>query len=162
MEPAVTPEEQAVIDAARKWWQEYEDNTTQTITLHNLASAVRALETERLDWVPRTWQDVRQGDTVRLPGTEHTAYVESAVHVPWHVKPGTRATPLEWQVIRVTLVPFTQHDALDLRNTKPYGMDPAGEVEILLAPSEARVIEALGWENRMEVVVDKSSSSVRL
>lgn len=97
------------------------------------------------DWVMRTWLDVRAGDIVRLPGTEHIAKVVSAVRLPWHVHPAANQyrpheMPAEWSAVRVR---FASDDVLR-------DMDPSKPVEILLSPSEVAAIEALGgWANRL-------------
>jgi len=107
-----------------------------------------------LIWVERTWADVRAGDRVRMPGSDATAHVQSAVHLRWHVKPGTGTSqynppqPLEWSGVRVTLETGTDGDA------HQYEMDPAKPVEIELAESEVYVLNGLGWENRVGLVIE--------
>lgn len=95
-------------------------------------------------WVRRTWADVRAGDTVRLPGTVHTATVDGPpVRLPWHVhsKSGKyEAISAQWSEIRVRLA---GRDGV-------LSMDPAGKVDILLTAAEVAAVEALGgWEHRV-------------
>lgn len=94
-------------------------------------------------WVPRTWVDVRRGDRVRLPGTEHVAEVAAAIHMPWHVHPASRRDPIamEWAAVRVTL------------NGRQYDKKPADSIEIELSPGEVAAIELLGWDNRDGLIV---------
>jgi hypothetical protein len=106
-----------------------------------------AIEQEPLEWWPRTWTDVRSGDRVRIPDTEHTAHVLSAVHLPWHVHP--KADPyhpersaVEWTAVRVRME----------GRTELIDMDPGKLIEIELSASEVAAIEALGWENRIGLI----------
>lgn len=101
------------------------------------------------DWVPRTWRDVRAGDTIRMVGTEHTATV-TGTNAPggnrWHVHPAAdeyhpELSQVEWTEICVRLEGRT--DLLSF--------DPAGPIEILLSQTEVDAIELLGWENRVNV-----------
>jgi hypothetical protein len=99
---------------------------------------------EEPQWVPRTWQDVRQGDRVRLPGTDVTASVTSVVMLPWHVHPAAdpyhpERHKCEWIAVRVRFA----------EDGKARDMDPAKPVEIELTPAEVAAIELLGWENRV-------------
>ncbi len=85
----MTPEEQAVIDAAIIWSRSESDDASSILSL-----AVAALEESRqpqLRWFPRTWADVRPGDRVRMPiAREHPDVVKSIAsalrvgsHRPW-------------------------------------------------------------------------------
>jgi hypothetical protein len=137
----MTPEEQAVIDEALRWHRERRTGRD----LH--AACARLLEAqteEKPQWIPRHWIDVRPGDTVRLPGTEHIAVIEGAVRTPWHVHPDAdpwhpELSQVEWTAMTVTF----------RGETKPRAMNPAKPVEILLAPAEVAAIEAIGWSHRI-------------
>lgn len=91
-------------------------------------------------WVTRTWADVRPGDRVRLPGTEHVAEVESAIGIGHVMHPNGRSAA-GWREIKVRLA---GRDGL-------LPMNPAGPIEIELTPSELAAIEGLGWSNRMRL-----------
>lgn len=128
--------EQNLINAAVR---EVHSKAMEAPELRELLKAIQALP----GWVRRTWADVRAGDTVCLPGTEHTATVDGPpVRLPWHVHPKSgkyEAIPAEWSEIRVRLA---GRDGV-------LSMDPAGEVDILLTAAEVAAIEALGgWEHR--------------
>ena len=101
-------------------------------------------EAEELQWVRRTWADVRAGDRIRMVGTEHTATVTSAVRLGWHVHPNANPyqpneMPAEWSEIKVLL----EHSA------ELYSKNPAGPIEIELTARELAAIELLGWESRL-------------
>lgn len=102
---------------------------------------------EELQWVLRTWQDVRVGDRVRMPGTDITATVAGAVLMPWHVHPAAdpyhpERSRCEWSAMRVQF----------MEDGVRRDMDPAKPVEIELTASEVAAIELLGdWENRVGV-----------
>lgn len=102
-----------------------------------------------LIWVERTWADVRAGDRVRMPGSDATAHVQSAVHLRWHVKPGTERyapQPLEWIGVRVFLETGANGDA------HQYEMDPAKPVEIEIDRETAESAALLhGGEDWWEV-----------
>lgn len=102
-------------------------------------------------WIPRTWVDVRRGDTVRLPGTEHTAKVAGVSSVlGWHVHPDAdpyhpERSIVEWTALNIAFEGETEGRVID----------PAKPVEILLTPAEVAAIEALGgWKHRMELKHD--------
>jgi len=106
-------------------------------------------EDDGLLWVPRTWQDVRAGDDIRLPGSIHVATV-TGTNAPggnrWHVHPAAdpyhpELSQVEWTEICVRLEGRT--DLLSF--------DPAGPIEILLSRTEVDAIELLGWENRVRM-----------
>jgi hypothetical protein len=105
---------------------------------------------DELIWVKRTWQDVRPGDTVRLPDSDNPpAHVHSGVHLPWHVDPRSneyRPEVLKYRVIRVQL----DHPEV---SPVPYDMDPDKPILIQLTQSEVAAIEAIGWENRIGLVI---------
>src|ERR1044072_138718 len=104
-----------------------------------------------LIWVERTWADVRTGDRVRMPGTDATAHVQSAMHQRWHVDPRSseyRPEGLEWSAVRVTLAfAFT-----NATNVSSYDMDPAQPVEIEIDEATLHMLNALGWENRVGMI----------
>lgn len=93
-----------------------------------------------LQWYPRTWADVRTGDTVRMPGSEQTAVV-AYLHVtgPWHVDPhtGTSARnppqPLE----------HGAYIGITFDTGGSYHMDPTKPVEILADQRDVTAIELL-------------------
>jgi len=120
-----------------------------------------------LIFVLRTWVDVRTGDRVRMPGNDAVAHVQSAVHLHWHVKPGTGTSqynppvPLEWAGVRVTLhaseSPQTHAD--DPLGT--YEMDPAKPVEIEIDAYTAKRLadndDIFCWENRVGIVTEEKT-----
>lgn len=113
-----------------------------------------------LIWVPRTWVDVRTGDRVRMPGSDAVAYVRSAVHLRWHVKPGTGTSqynppaPLEWAGVRVTLKMHNPN--ADEWSEMSYEMDPAKPVEIEIDRDTAETAALMHggpdwWANRVGI-----------
>lgn len=99
-----------------------------------------------LVWYPRTWVDVRAGDQVRLPDSDVTATIATAVHLHWHVDPRSseyEPRPLEWSGVQVR---FEGEDQ-PLRT-----MDPAKPIDILLSPQEHSHIKFLGWPNRIGMI----------
>lgn len=145
--------EQAVIEAAREWRAALP--SINVAIASKLAMAVDALnESDRdwaereiaqapsaeadntLIWVLRTWADVRSGDDIRMPGTSNEAYVQSAVHLQWHVDPrGSeyQPQPLEWSGVRVVL----HHNTKGARvSQSEWTMDPAKPIEIQLSQGE--------------------------
>lgn len=104
-------------------------------------------------WVPRTWADVRAGDRVRMPGTNVTADIFSAVHIRHHTDPRSseyHPRPLDWDSVHVRFT-VTPNSGGTLRM-----MNPAAPVEIELSPAEVQAIELLGWENRLKLVEETS------
>lgn len=92
-------------------------------------------------WITRTWEDVRRGDRVRLPGTEHVAEVESVTIIGHLMHPNDHGAT-QWRSIEVRLA---GRDGL-------LSMNPAGPIEIELTASELASIEALGgWDNRVRM-----------
>lgn len=147
-----TPNEQAVINAAVQWFA-YGDKAS----LIGLRAACEALISENVTydptdfsppiWVPATWRDVRQADTVRMPGQEGTqALVYNLGPVNhWHAAPNAsqyrpNESPLEWASIPVTLSPLAGGPAF----TPEHGMNPDAPVEIEFTEREWAAIEALG------------------
>lgn len=119
------------------------------------AAMIRAAQkafTEQPAWILRTWADVRRGDTVRLPGTEHTATIadryvstgEDRLGRGWHVI----AAPKHWDD---HIVQPGECWLLFEGESTPRNMDPAKPVELLLTPAEVQAIEVIGWEHRLEV-----------
>ena len=95
-------------------------------------------------WHPRTWRDVRTGDTVRMPGTDITADIAGAALLSWHVDPRSntyRPTPLEHEVMRVVFVG---------QEAEHKDMNPDADVEIHLTRAEITICNQLheGWESR--------------
>lgn len=151
----MTPEEREVIEAAKQaelYASTYEGH-------QRLIEALNALVAGEVgpNWILRTWADVRRGDTVRMPGTEHTAKIKDRYIPPaasrkeamagpdsWHIIPGQG----HWNdhVVRPSECWLVFEGESELRN-----MDPAKPVEILLSTLEVQAIEAIGWENRMEM-----------
>lgn len=110
------------------------------------------------EWRNRTWLDVRTGDTVKLPGTENTAYVRHAVHQRWHVDPRSseyRPVAMEWTAVHVELTAGQQHDAAVLG---VLDMDPAKPILIQLSQSEVNAFELLGgWQSRIGMTMTEVS-----
>jgi hypothetical protein len=108
-------------------------------------------------WHERTWVDVRTGDTVKLPGTENTAYVRHAVHQGWHVDPRSseyRPVAMEWSCVHVELTAGQEHDAATLG---VLDMDPAKPILIQLSRSEVDAIELLdGWQQRVGMIMTEA------
>jgi hypothetical protein len=130
---------------------------TDTVCIVNQKPAEADLEPKPvMIWVPRTWEDVRTGDHVRAPGSDATAYVKSAVHLRWHIKPGTgryNPEPLEWSGVRVTM-------SSKASASEPFGsyeMDPGKPVEIEVSEAEAHVLNGLGWETRVGLIAGRAS-----
>lgn len=114
------------------------------------------IEEPELVWVTRTWADVRAGDHVRMPGSDATAHVQSAVHLRWHVKPGTGTSqynppqPLEWSGVRVMLETGVSGDA------HQYEMDPAKPIEIEINKdfADCLAVHAFTWADRAGLVTE--------
>jgi hypothetical protein len=109
---------------------------------------------DELKWFKRTWLDVRTGDTVKLPGTENTAYVRHAVHQGWHVDPRSseyRPVAMEWTAVHVEL---TQSHWPASEVLGVLDMDPAKPILIQLTQLEVDAIELLGgWLNRVGMIM---------
>lgn len=117
-----------------------------------------------LIFVLRTWEDVRTGDRVRMPGSDATAHVQSAVHLRWHVKPGTGTSQynppvsLPWSGVRVTL------EVPGMRDPSSYEMDPVKPVEIEIDRETAESAALLHggedwWEVRAGLVAGRKEAS---
>lgn len=118
-------------------------------------AAIEQVEQE-LIWHPRTWADVRPGDTVRLPGTEVTAEVYTAVLLHWNVDPRTGTSAYNPPVAM-------PHDVMRVRFTheleaSPRDMDPVKPVEIQLTRSEIEALDAAGWMNRVGPMVEQQGA----
>lgn len=161
----MTPEEQAVIDAAvalyhhqtevqngRGRWEG--DAPLPGVQLRWATEALERSRTlgEELRWVLRTWADVVAGDTVRPPGfpdvvahvsARYRSVSEDPAGETWHMVAGGG----HWSdhVVR----PGEVWVVLD-QETDPRCMERTAPVEILLTASEVAAIELLGWENRVE------------
>lgn len=116
---------------------------------------------DQLRWADRTWADVRQGDRVRLPGSDNVAHVHAAVHLHWHVDPRTGTSaynppqPMEWSAVRVVLT--DPHAELG-QQLGQWDMDPSKPIQIELMQSEIDAINAIGWENRLEIITDRDDN----
>lgn len=117
-------------------------------------------------WVTRTWIDVRQGDAVRMPGTEASALVTRCGPVNhWHVNDVPPAGMSDEQRERFvrdvqfhpenhraewSSIPVTLEVAPGQTYTPDHGMRPDAPVEILTTRGELAAIELLGgWANRL-------------
>jgi hypothetical protein len=125
-----------------------------------------------LVWVLRTWHDVRAGDTVRLPGTEHVTTIierywppqpmlnpqlhEADPHVDvraaraWHVVPGQEG---HWQDHVVKVRPDGKPECVVVLGgeTRPRFMDPLLSVEIQMDAATAALLDGgIGtWADRI-------------
>lgn len=113
-------------------------------------------------WVPRTWADVRRGDTVRMPGTAVVAAITDRLWHPsedprgesWHVV--SDGSIGQWahtsdRVIRPGECVIVSPDIPGSERGR--WMDPAAAVEIQLPDAQTLAgIEALGWENRLHTM----------
>lgn len=138
----MTPEEQAVIDAAVAMYRAGAESGEEYALGFAVERYLGSIE-EAPVWVPRTWADVRAHDHVRMPGTEVTDVVLlPPLRAGWHIVPGANRfgdRPGRWSEVIVTMEKAGERS-----------MNPAAPVEILLAPSEVAAIELLGWDNREE------------
>lgn len=117
-------------------------------------------------WVERTWIDVRQGDTVRMPGMQSSAVVTRCGPVNhWHVNDVPPAGMSDEQRERFardvqfhpenhraewSSIPVTLEVGSGQTYTPDHGMRPDAPVEILTTAGELAAIEALGgWHNRL-------------
>lgn len=124
-----------------------------------LAAAEQAREEEFI-WVPRTWIDVRPGDSIHLPGTESYAYVQHAELQNWHIDPRSneyRPSALEWSGVKVTIYTTMPDGSRGMATqASEFIMDPAKPIEIKLTPAELAAIELVGWPNRIALIERKS------
>lgn len=116
-------------------------------------------------WVPRTWTDVRDGDTVRMPGTDATAEILSALAEPWHVDPKTGTSswnppqPLEFTVIHVLMQTDDPISGPGPLTKRTFDANPAAPVEILIDQLTLDAIELLGgWPARIRTEQTLGSS----
>ncbi len=164
--------ERRVVEAAERWalaptGSQEEDSAESD--LYRCVLALRAADgaTSTVTWVTRTWADVRQGDTVRMPGTEQTTTVFDRYWPPvsasgvsaglrprfagsWHMVAGEK----HWddRVVRPgeCCVVIVSADAT------PRFMNPAAPVEIMMTDEELEAIQLLGsWDERVKVVTTK-------
>lgn len=119
-----------------------------------------------LGWWPRSWADVRQGDTVKLPDSEAApAFVVSAVHLSWHVKPGTGTSaysppyPLNWSTVRVTLADRAPAPGEVVRPLGTWNMDPAKTILIQLTQIEVDALDLMGWNNRAGLIAEQEKAT---
>ncbi len=135
------------------------DLTTPCVECGAVETITVSQEGAELIWVPRTWADVRAGDTVRMPGTDSTARVVSAVHRAWHVHPAAdeyrpNEMPANWSEVYVGLRPLDSEAPEDVPCTR-YSMDPAGPIEIQATQAEVDAIEMLGgWPARVGITIE--------
>lgn len=107
-------------------------------------------------WVLRTMQDVRPGDTVRMPGqegTERTVAPQGVLALQHLLHPAStryNVMPARWGSIEVTFLPPGGGG-----EPQRYSFAPGMSVEILLAPGEVAAIEMLGWENRVGMIINE-------
>lgn len=154
--------EKAVVDAAitvyapeaEAKWCGPEERALERAVLSLLAERQqreRFVPVERV-WVARTWADVREGDVVRPPGVESATSLAVKVGPVnhWHAAPGTRAVPLEWASIPVTLRDLAGNGQ---EFAPANGMNPAAAVEISVTNEELAAIEACGgWAARIKSI----------
>lgn len=146
----MTPEEQAVIDAAIEFYGPHpvaiadECGTAAEYVLRDAISALSESRQPQLQWFSRTWADVRAGDRVRLVvARDQPALVKSIMVLPWHVDPVSARgrTPIarKWSECVITL------DGVP----DPVRFPPSAEIEIEM---DVRTHEAMillgGWGNR--------------
>lgn len=108
---------------------------------------------EELIWHPRTWADVRSGDTVRLPGSEVTAEVYTADLLHWNIDPRTGTSAYNPPVAM-------PHDVMRVHFTHeleapPRDMDPVKPVEIQLTRSEIEALDTIGWAERTGLMIER-------
>ncbi len=151
--------ERRVLEAAERWalapaGSQEEDSAGSD--LYRCVLALRAADgaTTAFTWVTRTWADVRQGDTVRMPGTEQTTTVfdrywpaEKGRAGSWHMVTGEKhwddrlVQPGECCVVIVS------------PSSGARFMNPAAPVEIMMTDEELEAIQLLGsWDERVKVV----------
>lgn len=115
------------------------------------ATEKSAQQQDELIWVPRTWQDVRTGDRVRMPGSANEAHVAHAVHQHWHVDPRTGTSSfnppraMEWECVHVVLT--DRADQSLRRHLGEWDMDPAKPIEIQISASELDAMILLNGED---------------
>jgi hypothetical protein len=134
----VTPEEQAVIDAAIRWsnadprWCRPVENA--------LDEAVAALERSRqpkteLRWYLRTWADVRAGDVVRFTTARDRPAIVTAISRVNHV------TPRPWSSMSVTVDTAPAHKL-------SFNADAEIEIEMDVRTYDAMIVLG-GWTERL-------------
>lgn len=137
------------------------DDVAICAAVSDLLAALEQAEPEPEDelvWVERTWRDVRAGDTVRPPGSDTYAGVDSAQLQAWHVDP----VKVSWQLNengKMAPVPISmEHEVMCTYllfpgQVKPqrYDMNPEHPVEISLWTSDVKAAEIFGWAGRVAV-----------
>lgn len=138
------------------------DRAVLAALAEHAAGAARTLR-----WVPRTCEDVRAGDVVRLPAApDMEARVLFALPLDWHVKAGTRSwvfngntywddKPCEHRRVSVRLdYPGGPRVESPHGGTRPALLELPAEmpVEIRLSAAELAAVELFGWHNRVNVV----------
>lgn len=116
---------------------------------------VEDLGAERdLIWVLRTWADVRQGDTVRMPGSDVTAVVatrywpatdDARGRGSWHVVEGEK----HWDDHVVQEGECVIRFATDPEKHARF-MNPDAPVEIQMERDVAEAVALMGWEHRVQ------------
>jgi hypothetical protein len=107
-----------------------------------------------MQWVTRTWQDVRTNDVVRMPGTDVTATIEHRYRHPsqdqagkdWHVISGGDG---RFAHMKDHIVQPGECVVLLAGESQPRWMNPAAAVEIEMTAEGLCVTEQLRWENRL-------------
>lgn len=142
----MTPEEQAVIDAALTWGR------TETIgqaedASYALQDALAELVKSRIPdtsakWVETTWRYALPGDHVRMNGAYATVMKSSTSH--WHIDPqSSKYEPiaLEHEAVNVALaLPVGPED--EYSTVKPYSFVPGLAVEIEMT-AERRAVHTV-------------------
>ena len=153
----MTPEERAALDAIRAWATAGYPIKADSTTLTRLECAAENLVT-KLQWILRTWADVRAGDTVRMPGTDYTATIAARYAPPAADRKAARVERGQWHIIPGATGHWDDHPVrpgevwvVFTGQTHLRNMDPTKPVEIQLSAVEVAAIELIGWENRVEL-----------
>lgn len=124
----MTPEEQAVLDAAERWsrTQTVEQAEDASEALQDAIGRLKVSRQPQFQWYARTWVDVRPGDRIRMSGVE--ARVLSVTPLEWHVHPATGTGPGNPPVAH-------EHTLISYRLAAPYDrqlyqIQPTAPVEI--------------------------------
>lgn len=166
----------AVVDAVtggeslpRQEWIGYRDAVlafAEALGIEPMPAPASAPEHDVDVWVARTWIDVRQGDAVRMPGTEASALVTRCGPVNhWHVNDVPPVGMSDEQRERFardvqfhpenhraewSSIPVTLEVGSGQTYTPDHGMRPDAPVEILMTAGELAAIELLGgWASRL-------------
>lgn len=107
-------------------------------------------------WVPRTMIDVRQGDRIRLKGTE--AIVSSALCLHWHAVIKTKADSAYWDTLPC---PWTGVRMRLLGRERLYEFPEDMSVDIHLTQHEVSMLESMGWQSRVAVLTSAAEELSR-